>query len=95
VCPTEILAILILVATVEINGVTVLTNFDIFQSAGAMFKAVIQEFTNWLTLLKNNFETDGPACRREMNGFRNPMTGKSDQGTAQPYARHSVVRISI
>jgi len=31
---------------VSINGVTVLSNFDIFQIAGAMFKAVIQEFTS-------------------------------------------------
>src|SRR5262249_57450567 len=29
---------------VSINGVTVLSNFDIFQTAGAMFKAVVQEF---------------------------------------------------
>ena len=30
---------------ISINGVTVLSNFDIFQTAGAMFKAVIKEFT--------------------------------------------------
>jgi hypothetical protein len=30
---------------VSINGTTVLTNFDIFGAAGAMNKAVIEQFT--------------------------------------------------